>query len=398
MAGANGSPRWTDALLDRMQNTGDEFADEAVRAVFKAGGVDAVNAIMRTLVRNDQPVPEALPAEIRDYLTESLALPEWADMGKIKRGQQLYETWGVLITLCLFCASLPASYAAADGVKVLYLTAQLDTDARRRVMETGQFLIDVLTVGGLDDEHGKGRRTIQRVRLMHAAVRHLIMARNDQGAPPVCGDEPPLWHKDWGTPINQEDLAGTRLAFSYIVADSLPRLGVRLPATDVDAYLHLWDVIGHLMGVDDELRVRGKGDAKALVDAIRDRRFKASPEGKDMTKALLDLMDEMTPFHSFQETIPPLIRHLIGDDIADMIDVPKSKLPELGRLTRLNKWFFVHIFGQSHRDTPRYELASRIARPFGYDLVHGLFRLERGGERAPFDMPDHLARSWGLSA
>lgn len=238
MAGANGSSRWTDALLDRMRNTGDELADKPVRAVFKANGVDAVNAIMRTLVRNDQPVPEELPAEIRAYLAEAQPLPEWADMGKIKRAQQLYETWGVLITLCLFCASLPASYAAADGVKVLYLTAQLDTDARRRVMETGQFLIDVLTVGGLD-EHGKGRRTIQRVRLMHAAVRHLIKARNDLGAPPVCGDQPPLWHPDWGTPINQEDLAGTRLAFSYIVADSLPRLGVRLPAKDVDAYLHL---------------------------------------------------------------------------------------------------------------------------------------------------------------
>jgi hypothetical protein len=397
MAGANRSSKWTDALLDRMQNTGDECADKPVRKVFEAGGVQAVNGIMRTLVRNDQPVPEELPPEIRDYLAESLALPAWADMGKIKRGQHLYETWGVLITLCLFCASLPASYAAADGVKVLYLTARLDTDARRRVMETGQFLIDVLTVGGLDDERGKGRRTIQRVRLMHAAVRHLIMARNDQGAPPVCGDEPPLWHKDWGTPINQEDLAGTRLAFSYIVANSLPRLGVRLPAKDIDAYLHLWNVIGHLMGIDDELRVDGIDDAKALVDAIRRRRFKASPEGQDMTKALLELMDDMTPFHSFQETIPPLIRDLIGDDVADMIDVPKSKLPELGRLIRLNKWIFVHVFGQSRRDSPRYELVSRIARPFGYDLVHGLFRLERGGVRAPFDMPDHLARSWGLS-
>jgi hypothetical protein len=382
-----------------MQNTGDDCVDKRVRKVFEDGGVDAVNDIMRTLVRNDQPVPEELPAEIRDYLAESLALPEWADMGKIKRGQQLYETWGVLITLCLFCASLPASYAAADGVKVLYLTARLDTDARRRVMETGQFLIDVLTVGGLD-EHGKGRRTIQRVRLMHAAVRHLIEARSKQGDPPVCGEEPkkpPLWHPHWGTPINQEDLAGTRLAFSYIVADSLPRLGVRLPTKDVDAYLHLWNVIGHLMGIDDELLVHGKDDAGALVDAIRRRRFRPSPEGQEMTKALTDLMDEMTPFHRFDETIPPLIRHLIGDDVADMIGVPKSKLPELRRLTRLNKWFFAHIFGQSHRDTPRYELASRIARPFGNDLVHGLFRLERGGVRAPFDMPDHLARSWGLS-
>jgi ER-bound oxygenase mpaB/B'/Rubber oxygenase, catalytic domain len=396
MAGAKGSSKWTDELLDRMQKTGDDLADEAVKKVLDDHGVDAVNAILHTLVRNDQTVPEDLPPAIQDYLGKSGALPAWADMGKIKRGQQLYETWGVLITLCLFCASLPASYAAADGVKVLYLTAQLDTNTRRRVMETGQFLIDVLAVGGLDDEHGKGRRTIQRVRLMHAAVRHLIMERSKQGAPPVCGDEPPLWHEDWGTPINQEDLAGTRLAFSYIVANSLPRLGVRLPTKDVDAYLHLWNVIGHLMGIDDELLVHGIGDAKALVDAIKRRRFKASPEGQEMTKALLELMDKMAHFHIFEETIPPVIRHLIGDDIADMIDVPKSELPELGRLTRLNKWLFVHIFGQSHRDSPRYELASRIARPFGYDLVHGLFRLERGGVRARFDMPDHLKRSWGL--
>src|ERR1700739_42880 len=207
MAGANGSSKWTGALLKQMRNKGDKPAGDAVGDVFKDGGVDAVNELMQTLVRNAQPVPEELPARIRDYLAETQALPEWADLDKIKRGQQLYETWGVLITLCLFCASLPASYAAADGVKVLYLTARLDTDARRRVMETGQFLIDVLAVGGLDDEHGKGRRTIQRVRLMHAAVRHLIKARSDRGDDPVCGDQPPLWHPDWGTPINQEDLA-----------------------------------------------------------------------------------------------------------------------------------------------------------------------------------------------
>ena len=152
MAGANGSPRWTDALLDRMRELGDPLADGPVAALLERGGVDAVNAMMQTLVRVDQPVPEALPGEIRAYLVETLPLPDWADMGKIKRGQQLYETWGVLITLCLFCASLPSSYAAANGVKVLYLTARLDTDARRRVMETGQFLIDVLNVGGLDDE------------------------------------------------------------------------------------------------------------------------------------------------------------------------------------------------------------------------------------------------------
>jgi hypothetical protein len=112
MAGANGSPRWTDALLDRMRELGDPLADGPVAAL---------------LERGDQPVPEEMPDEIRAYLVETLPLPDWADMGKIKRGQQPFETWGLEIACCLFCASLPSAYAAAKGVKVLYLTARLDT-------------------------------------------------------------------------------------------------------------------------------------------------------------------------------------------------------------------------------------------------------------------------------
>ncbi len=390
MAGANRSSRWTDALLDRMRELGDPVADRPVAAVFERGGVDAVSAIMRTLVRVDQPVPEELPDEIRDYLVETLPLPEWADMRKIKRGQQLFETYGLQIACCLFCASLPSSYAAAKGVKVLYLTARLDTDARRRVMETGRFLIDVATVGGLD-EHGKGRRAIQHVRLMHAAVRHLIKARNEQ--------TPGMWHPDWGTPINQEDLAGTLMAFSYVFSDPMRRLGVRLPAQDVDAYIHLWNVIGHLLGVREELLVRDVADATALVDAIRRRQFKASPEGQELTRALMDLMDELTPVRRFDDTIPPLIRHLIGDETADLLRVPKSDLADHpGPLARIANWFFVHVLGQIERDLPRYQLMSRLAAPFGRDLLDAGFKLERGGERAPFDMPDHLARNWDLLA
>lgn len=384
------SGRWSDALLDRMRELGDPVADVPVAAVLERGGVGEVREIMRTLVRVEQPVPEQMPDELQAYLVETLALPEWADMRKINRGQQLFETWGVLIAMCLFCASLPSSYAAANGVKVLYLTARLDTDARRRVMETGQFLMDALAVGGLD-EHGKGRRTIQRVRLMHGAVRHLIKARNEK--------TPGMWDPDWGTPINQEDLAGTLLSFSYVVADPLRRLGVRVSDEDVDAYLHLWNVIGHLLGVRDELLVRDVADAGALVDAIRRRQFKASLEGQELTRALLELMDELTPLHRFDDTIPPLVRHLIGDETADLLCVPKSDLTdEFGWLSRVANWFFVHVLGRIERGLPRYRLVSRIAHPFGRDLLEAMFKLERGGERAPFDIPDHLARNWDLLA
>jgi len=386
MPGANKNSKWTDALLDRMRKQADPLADGPVAKVLDRGDVDAVNDLMHTLVRVDQLPPEQLPPELREYLEQSLPLPEWADTAKIKQGQQIFEEWGFLIILCLFCASLPASYAAANGVKVLHTTARLVTDARRRVMETGQFLMDVLAVGGLDDE-SKGRRAIQKVRLMHAAVRHLIEARNER--------TPGMWHSEWGRPINQEDLAGSLLTFSYVVAQPLPRLGVHLSADQVEAYLHLWNVIGHLEGVSDELLAHDVSDVTELVDTIRRRQFRASPEGQELTRALMDLLDEVTPLHQFDETIPPLIRHLIGDQTADMLLVPKS---HLGALVRAADWGIEHVFGEVERDLVHDQFMSDMARPLAGHVVRGMFALERGGERAPFAIPDHLAGRWDLPA
>ena len=390
MPGGTEHQRWTDALLDRMRQLGDPLADAPVAAVLEGGGVDEVNALMRTLVRADRPAPEDLPDALQAYLSTTLPLPKWADSGKIERGQRVFERWGIHICICLFCASLPSSYAAAKGVQVLHLTARLDTDARRRVMETGQFLVDVLTVGGLEDQ-GKGRRTIQRVRLMHAAVRHLIRARNELA--------PGLWNADWDEPINQEDLVGTMLAFSTIAIDPLRRLGVRLSDKDIDAYLHLWNVIGHLLGVHDELLVRDADDATALAGAIERRQFKPSSAGQELTSALLELLDQLTPGRTFDDVSPALIRHLIGEQIADMLLVPPSDLvDDLGWFARTTQWLFVHVVGRPERNAPRYHVMSRLAPRLGRNLVATSLTLERGGERAPFDIPDHLALGWGLPA
>ncbi|OBI46718.1 hypothetical protein A5706_29230 [Mycobacterium sp. E796] len=374
-----------------MRHVGDKWADKVVKEVFDGpDGVNKVNQIMRTLVRNDQPAPKDLPQEVRGYLKTSLSLPDWADPDKIKLGQQVFEKNGLLIALCLFCASLPSAYADADAVKVLYLTAQLDTHARRRVMETGQFLIDVGTVGGLDPG-GKGLRAIQHVRLMHAAVRYLIKDRATK--------HPGIWdfHR-WGKPINQEDMAGTILSFWYVVGDPLRALGVRLPPKEIDAYLHLWTVIGHLMGVLDEMRPRTVTEANALLDAIKRRRFTASREGQHMTRALLALLDELTPTKAFDETIPPLIRHLIGDKTADLLLVPPlHHRRELEQLARVADWFSTNVLSLIVRALPRYQFVNRIAEDFGRELLESAFEFERGGVRASFDMPDHLARGWKVS-
>jgi hypothetical protein len=96
MAGANGGPRWNDALLDRMRELGDPVADKPVAAVLERGGVEAVNAMMRTLVRVDQPVPGALPDEIRDYLVAGFKLERGGERAPFDIPDRLARNWDMV--------------------------------------------------------------------------------------------------------------------------------------------------------------------------------------------------------------------------------------------------------------------------------------------------------------
>jgi hypothetical protein len=113
------------------------------------------------------------------------------------------------ITLALFCASLPTAYGAARGSRVLAATGRMaGKELDRRVNETAQFLLDVLAPGAFSP-NGSALRGIQKVRLMHAAVRaHL--------ARPV--------RQRTEIAINQEDLLGMLFAFSVVVIRALRRL------------------------------------------------------------------------------------------------------------------------------------------------------------------------------
>jgi hypothetical protein len=379
-------PRWgrfTAARLDELRSVGDPVADGPVAAVLEDGTADRVSALLHSLIRDGDPAPAGLPAPIDDYLFSTLALPDWADGDRIERAQRFFELWGVQISVCLFCASLPSAYACANGVQVLHLTARLDTDTRRRVMETGQFLMDVMAPGSLAAD-GSGVRVIQRVRLMHGAIRHLVAAR--------AVVQPSVWDPAWGQPINQEDLAGTLLSFGYVPADPLRRLGVDVTDRDAEDYLHCWNVIGHQLGVCDELLTTDVADATDLVTAIRSRQLAASPEGADLARALVELLESMTPGHRADRFVPALIRHLSGEEIADVLDVPPGHVA--GRVPR----WLGRIIGAVESAVERDGALARLAEPFGRELLAAAFCLERGGTRAPFAIPTALATRWGIDA
>jgi hypothetical protein len=370
---------WTDPFLDSMRQTGDPPADAVVAELFAGGAtvVQAVNYLMRDLVENDDLPSRALPQHVRDYF-QACSLPAWADPARLALGVDVFQRFGPLVILLLNAYSLPLCYAGRKGVQVLARSERLHSNPKRRIIETAQMIIDVMSPGGLDPaSRGAGLRSAQKVRLMHATIRHLV-------------GEDPSWDPAFDLPINQEDLAGTLCAFSTAVLDGLARLDVDLSRAEIDAYMHTWNVVGHVMGVREELLPANFAEGRALSDRIAERCFEACPEGQMMTRALLEMMAEMVPGTALDggtgAVRPPLRRRRRRRHARR---ARPRREPAAARLAGDRP--------RQRRRTDRSLVVRQLARRFSGLFIDGLMLANRGGQRLPFNIPTELRQVWGVN-
>jgi squalene cyclase len=303
-------PRWKEDLLDRMRGQGDPHADNLIQTAFAGDGVRSSNELLSRLRHNDDPLPPGLPPGLRSYFVQTGKLPEWAEPGKIALAQALFRRQGWEIALGLFCSALPQGYAAAPCARLMCRTSGLTLHVRQRIFETAQFLFDVLDEGALGPT-GRGIRAAQKVRLMHAAIRHLLGQPRGVAAPGAA------------VPINQEDMAGTLLLFSVVTLDALKKLNRPVRPEEADAWLHTWTVIGSLLGVSAELLPRSLPEGEALLAAFRRRHWQPSPEGRQLAQVLVEMMQGYYP-QALAGTPVALIRHLAGARCADLLGLPPT--------------------------------------------------------------------------
>ncbi len=362
--------------LEALRAVGDPPADQVIAEIVSSGKTDEVSRLLHTLIRNDQRVPPELPDGPEAWLRESGALPAWADPARLERASALFAEHGPLISLILGTASLVNCYACKKGVKVLTFTYRLEQEPYRRVGETAQFLIDVMAPGGLSPA-GAGIRAIQKVRLLHAAIRSLILASG-------------RWDTEGlGAPICQEDLLGTLMTFSATVVEDLRKLGVAVSPRQAEDFLHHWKVVGALLGVREEILPAHMPEAEAVTRMIFRRHQGRSPDGIRMTRALLEMWEERTPGRLFDGAIPAILRLLVGDKVADWMQVPVSGWDRL--------------IGQEHmiaRLLHLFRLRSPLARwaigRLSFAFLSWQVMSMSGHRRAEFDIPAQLRQAWGM--
>ena len=112
---AQPSLAWTDTVLDPMRQVTDPLADAVVADVFQHGHAAAVNALLQTLIENDNLPSDQLPQGIREYLALSAQMPLWADPARIRAGERVFWRYGPQLIMTLFCYGLPFCLRRGQG-------------------------------------------------------------------------------------------------------------------------------------------------------------------------------------------------------------------------------------------------------------------------------------------
>lgn len=248
---------------------------DALAATQRAlGGWDSNGAL--DAWQADAATPAPIAQALQDYLREARRLPQWIEPDKVGCAEAVFARIGMLAPTLLACASLLEADVAVDP-----LAQTLD----ERVRAAAALQCAALLGGGLLDPNGAGVAQALKLRLAHAIARHLVVRGNPSEAlahgaaiPALRSEGADRWRtlfaRGWdlrikGLPRNQEELAYALLTHHYVFLRSLRRLGLGLNRQEESAWLHAWNVVGHLLGIEESLLPATMKDAEALFARLQ---------------------------------------------------------------------------------------------------------------------------------
>ncbi len=364
---------WTNEYLDKMRFHGDPVADAAANALFQDEGNPQVFRFLKELARNDSPISPDLDPRLKEYFEKTgTLLCTKEEEALLDESVAFFEKHGFRILGMLFFKSLPTGYMCEQPAKVLHETKLLEEQATRRVLETAQFIFDVSNPGWYKPE-GSGIRAIQKVRLMHAGMRHMILKDLD---------EP--WDRNTvkdgvpnGVPINQVDKVLTCQLFSLAVLEGLQKMGVEMSPREQEVHFFHWKVVGRMLGIEEELMPDNLAEGWLLQNKIYDRQINAINQfGKRLNDALMDVIAQHTGKFIGRERLQDVEVFFIGNQkIFNSLGIPEPTVWD-----KLKSDIIIHLISakDKHMDESGGKMPMRkhslldkvfhfISKLFGYE-------------------------------
>jgi hypothetical protein len=361
-------------------------------------------------------LPAEMAAALEDYVAKARVLPDWADAARIARAEVLFMEMSMASCTLLFCASLPQCYVMPDLAAVLHAAGELEQHTDYRVRATAAMIFPVMMHGGLTAPAGGGVAQAIKVRLIHAMIRHLVL-RGDVADALVAPRRVPrllarggtmpqvLYAHGWdidrlGLPCNQEELAYTLLTFNYVFLQGLRRLGLGLSKRDEEAYMHTWNVLGYVLGIEPGLMTDTMSDGARMfadVQAKSRGQVRQSDPRPALAGALVATMQRYIPPRVLKPFPVLLTRHLVGKEASCDLGLD-------GRVSLVSRALFVLGFGLVRAVDavgrlvfPGFSISRLVTRILGYQLTAKLLMDETRPLKLPASLRDEVGaavRAW----
>lgn len=289
----------------------DEEADPLVASLLDRGDVPMVNELLRTWTTNGQPLPAGLPADVRDFIETARQLPSWADQSKLDTALDFYQKRGTYLGVLYGMASGMMSTAIPHEARAVYYSRG-GADMKDRIKKTARLGYDIGTANAFRP-NGQMIVTCVKTRLTHAGVRHLL-------------PQSPAWDgaADEQVPISQADMMVTWHSLATTVMQKLTAWQVPVTSPHSAAYLHVWQLSAHMLGIKDEYIPASWDEANAQARQVLDPILAPTPEGIDLAEILLNLGSEIDGGILTPHLLGAFTRYTLGDRIADWLRIPRE--------------------------------------------------------------------------
>ncbi|MAN87349.1 MAG: Latex clearing protein precursor [Algoriphagus sp.] len=316
---------YTNSNFQALRGQGDLLADEAVKSlVAKPEWIEIINSWEEI----PEEIPEIFDSSVQKYFNFFNSSTDHYDLEVLKKGQLFFEKKGDSYLGMLGFYSLPYCYAFADGAEVLVRSNRIVNQIGERLGETAVFLMDIFAPGAFYEDK-KAILTCAKVRLTHAFSRYFVEAYAKD------------WDPKFGKPVNQEDMLGTNLAFSYIVLRGLIKMGRRIDREESEAILAYWKWIGYLIGLETKNWPNTAREAIEVDRLIRKRQLRASTAGQQLIQALITYYKKSIPEPLLTERVEDILYFFLGKEASDALGiVPKNQLEGgiLGLIFQYSGW------------------------------------------------------------
>ena len=349
----------------------DPFADAAV-AELSSFGVAEANRFIRAGMDHDHRTLGTAPHALRDFFAELETPPRWWDPEASRLGCKAFHDYSDLFIAAFFVTTV--QNAATLIAKAFYATGRVNSlFGPRRVRQNTRHFIEIMLPGALD-RHGEGWKLSVRIRLVHAQVRRLIRASGQ-------------WDESvFGVPLSSAHMGVASANFSATMLRQATRLGAVMDRATRDSFMQIWRYTSWLIGTPESLLF--EGDEEKTHELYRIARACEPPPGEEsvvIARALLEALPKIAgksdpeEAKAMQDQAYRVARALIGDELADQLQLPKARVRGILAMMRTTR----RLVRVQHQLVPSVAMAWRSSA-FAFLLDAALL------DDLSYRLPDHL--------